>query len=210
MLSLSWPGSIFPRLNLRGVGRNWGLHPQLGLELGREMLQMRGHKRPRAAPPSSQMNCVAQSPGPGRAGRGDVGKEPPSPPRLHLHGAEDGNHPECNICAGEMAEGLLQIPIIVNKSSIYPDDKSWSQRAPNEGQQLQVLLPPKKRSSSCSRMGTGEPGRCQNLSLWASRHCPDVFLPTLRMFLLCLSLFAPTNPNTSQALPYQHHQNGFR
>lgn len=92
--------------------------------------------------------------------------------------------PQCNICAGEMAEGLLQTLIIVNKSSSYPNDKSWSEgRA--KGHQTRVTsckhcCHPRRGAPVCSRMGTGEPGRCQNFSLWISRDCPDVSLPTFR------------------------------
>lgn len=67
---------------------------------------------------------------------------PPSPPRLHLCEGVDGNYTECNICAGEMAEGLLQIYITVNKSSICPNDKS-SSKGRDRGHRMRV--------TSCNR-----------------------------------------------------------
>lgn len=62
---------------------------------------------------------------------------PPSPPRLHLCEGGDGNYTECNICTGEMAERLLQIYVIVNKSSICPNDKSLS-KGRARGHQMRV------------------------------------------------------------------------
>lgn len=140
-------------------GRNWGLQPRV-LGSWEVLRDERGKTDQGQLPhPHGWIVWLVQSPGAGSPGGGcgDVGKEPLSPPRLHLHGAGAGNDPsaisklEKN---GEMAEGLLQIPIIVNKSSIYPKlGRRQSQRAPNEGQQLQGLLPPKERGPSLQQGG---------------------------------------------------------
>lgn len=157
---------------------------------------MRGGKKDQGQLPHPQRSIVwlAQSPGARRAGGGGgcgaVGKEPP---RLHLHRAGDGNYPKCNICAGEMAEGLLHGPITANKGSIYPNDKGWG-KGKARGHQMRAnsckcSSHPRRAAPVCSRMGTGEPGMCQNLSLWGSRDCPDVSLPAGRAPSCCAFLY---------------------
>lgn len=86
-----------------------------------------------------------------------------------------------------------------------------SQRTPNEGHQLQVQQPPKESSSSLQQdgdRGAWHVPKPLAVGIKGLSWCVSPSWPS--SFLLCLSLFAPTRPTTSQAPPYQHQQNWFR
>lgn len=149
------------------VGCSLGSCRKLGLELGSAFSQEVKKKKDKHQLPYLHRSNVwaAQSPGAhsqeinawisegGRFLRAS---------QTHLRAGGGGNHTEGNIYAGEMAEGLLQIYIIVNKSSICPNDKSCS-RGRARGHQMRVT------SCSCcchprrgagGRMGDSGAGRC--------------------------------------------------
>ena len=119
---------------------------QLGLELGRELLLVERKQKKNQTKSSSHIYIDRMY---GRHSHLGLAAEkidaqifrrsslPPSPPRLHLCEGGDGDYTECSICAGETAEGLLQIHVMVNKSSICPNDKSCS-KGRARGHQVRV------------------------------------------------------------------------
>lgn len=135
------------RCSKETVGCILGSHRKSFLELGREVLLVkRGEKKngkdKQQLPYLHRSNVwPAQSPGAcsQKINAWVLRKRrlPPVPPRPHLCEGGDRNHTEGNIYAGEMAEGLLQIYIIVNKSSICPNDKSCS-KGRARGHQMRV------------------------------------------------------------------------
>lgn len=173
MHSLSWPGRIFQGwIHSHEVwGRNWGLHVLSHSWVWSWEGKMRGGGKAKSSSPILTDYCVAAAVTWGSqtrrrtwgcwAGASLTSQAPSAPSRRW-------ELPQCNISSGEMAEGLLQIGTSVTKSRIHPNDESCREgraKGQHEGHQLQVLLPPKDRSSSLP----GEPGRCQNLSVDAKR-----------------------------------------
>lgn len=138
---------------------------------------------------------------------------PPSPPRLHLCEGGDGNYTKCNICTGEMAEGLLQIYITVNKSSICPSDKSCS-KGRARGHQMRVTscnccCHPRRGAPGLQQDGgQGRLGGAKNLSLLFSSDCPSMSLTASRTakFPAMLWLSVPKAPRSCYALLHLHLQ----
>lgn len=196
------------------VGCSLGSCRKLGLELGSVFSQEVKKKKDKHQLPYLHRSNVwaAQSPGAhsqeinawisegGRFLRAS---------QTHLRAGGGGNHTEGNIYAGEMAEGLLQIYIIVNKSSICPNDKSCS-RGRARGHQMRVT------SCSCcchprrgagGRMGDSGAGRCWNLLLQLSTERPGTPLiaPSMAKCLPPLQVTAPASlPPTPLFAPHRY------
>lgn len=93
-----------------------GPEPWLDLDLGREvLLDERGKKDQGQLPhPHRLIAWLAQSAGARShlgGGRGDVGKQLPSPPRLHLHQAGDGNYPSAIFVLEKWQRGCSKLPL---------------------------------------------------------------------------------------------------
>ena len=126
---------------------------------------------------------------------------PPSPPRLHLCEGGDGDYTECSICAGETAEGLLQIHVMVNESSICPNDKSCS-KGRARGHQVRVIscnccCHPSRGATHLQQRwkdgGRRRLGAAKILSLQFSGDFPSTPLRTSRTAKL-LAMFWPSAP----------------